>query len=257
MVIIGSTAIKYWFSDFNRVPKDLDVVCYEGEELNLILDYERIERLPNSVLLDYLKSVNYNNKYLSPDLLYTLKMSHAVGWQINWEKHVFDIQFLKSKGCKLNKELFLDLYAYWNTTHEKNKRSDLAMSAEEFFDNAVKCPHDHDFLHTLINPTPTFNKVLKDGAEVEVSEEKFNSLSHEEKCDLVREEVFVMAYERKPKVHFLHGYSWMLKKFIINHAPLWEACWILENYIELHKAPYNFVEKINTELEKLGLETTK
>lgn len=251
MIIIGSEAIKYWYRDFPRQPKDIDIVLSEGEEISLIGSYTRIEKLKNPVLSLHYKS---NNKYLSPDFLYTLKMSHLF-WDINWEKHMFDLQFLKKKGCKLHKDLFYDLYNYWNIYHPKNKRSDLKMSAADFFDNAVKCDYSHDDIHTLLNTIPTYTKVLV--GEVEVGEDKFNYLNHDDKCALVVEEVMVMAWERFKSKDYRVAYSIMLKKFIISHAPLWEAIFIIENFIELHKPRFNYYDTINRGLEKIKPTTKK
>lgn len=241
MILIGSSAIKHWFSDFKRIPKDIDWISEKND--SKIIDGKRNEYLVNDIFKDY------SHPILLPNDLYTLKMSHLF-WDINWEKHLFDVQFLKSKGCILDKELFYKLYNYWNTIHPKNKRSVLNMSAKDFFDNALKSEISHDFIHTLLKDVPTYTKILKDGAEVEVDENKFNLLSFEDKCSLVEEEVMVMAYERY-KVDYRHAYSKMLKKFIISHAPLWEAIFIIENYVELHKAKYNYIKKIEEGLLKV------
>lgn len=240
-ILIGSKAIKYWFLDFPREPKDTDYACdteqVSGHQYN-------VENLYNPIICKHIGDTSL--KIASPYVLYTLKMSHMF-WDINWSKHMFDIQFLKGKGCILDKELFYNLYDFWNEYHGKNKRSDLKMTAEDFFDNAVECEHSHDYLHTLIKPIPTYTKILI--GEVEVGEEKFNVLSREEKLDLVREEVMVMAYERYPHMSYKLAYARMLKKFIINHAPLWEAIFIIENYIELHKPNFNYYKTINDGLK--------
>jgi len=81
---------------------------------------------------------------------------------------------------------------------------------------------------------------LKDGAEVEVSEEKFNLLSHDEKMELVREELYVMAFERLAGRSYKSAYLWMIKKFIMHHAPIWEVHFILANYRALHKPIINY-----------------
>ena len=238
MMLIGSHAIKYWFPDFKREPKDIDF-CVRNE-----IDYK-------------IKGVEFlYNPYLpveeicSPNNLYTLKMSHIFR-DVNWDKHVADIVFLKQKGCVLDYQLFLTLYNFWDEYFPKIKRSNLQMSAADFFNNNVKCEHNHDFLHTLINEYPTFNKVLI--GEVEVSEEKFNLLTFEEKCNLVYEEVYVMAAERFQGEHYLLRYMLMLKQFIMKHAPLWEAVFIMENYHILHKPQYDYLSAINTKLKKLDL----
>ena len=186
-LLIGSAAIKYWFPDFPRTPKDLDFIGSPSWDGQTIYDHAldivdftlRKEYHTNEVFRDY---VTHNN-IMRPNDLYTLKISHMF-WDIKWEKHMFDIQFLKSKGCKLDRELFDKLYDYWNVVHGKNKRSDLKMSAKDFFDNALK-EYNHDQLHELLTPVPMYKKVLKDGAEVEVDENKYNQLTYEEKLDIL------------------------------------------------------------------------
>lgn len=241
-VLIGSAAIKYHFPDFPRKPKDYDFIG--TKENDTLVDNEiRKEFLANPIF------DNYDDDIMRPDDLYTLKISHLF-WNINWEKHLHDVQFLKSKGCLFKKELFLKLYDYWNVVHGKNKRSDLKMSAEDFFDNALK-EYDHDQLHYLLTPVPTFTKVLKDGAEVEVDENKFHKLTFEEKLELVREEVYVMAYERLGGRDYRTAYSWMLKKFIMNHAPMYEALFIIDNHKVLYKPNINYKQKLDYELSRI------
>ena len=236
MLLIGSSAIKYHYPDFPIVPKDIDYAV----SLRRSND-KGVEYLYNDVIGDL-------NGIASPDVLYTLKISHVIGWDIKWEKHMFDIQFLKKKGCLLDRNLFERLYKFWNLQNSINNRSNLDMSAKDFFNNALKTPHD--YYHTLLNPTPIYTKILKDGAEVDVSEEKFNKLTFEEKCDLVREEVMVMAYERYKNVNYMSAYSKMLKKFIINHSPLWEGLFIIENFIILHKPLFNYFKTISDKINK-------
>lgn len=237
MILIGSTALKYWYPDFPREPKDKD---YAVTSLDNLKSTKETEYLLNPVFCDYVYNRNmydHTSCMAAVDELYTLKLSHMF-WDVNWNKHLYDIQWLNERGCKIIIPLFYELYDYWNKFHSKNKRSDLKMSANSFFNNALKSEYDHDWLHTLINPIPTFNKVLI--GEVEVSEDKFNDLTFEEKCDLVQEEIYVMAWERMPNKDYRQAYEIMLKKFIISHAPLWEALFILTNYKHLYKPLINY-----------------
>jgi hypothetical protein len=238
MILIGSCAIKNWYPDFPRKPKDIDYIISEFKENDRI---NNIEYHKNPIL------ENYNENILNPDDLLTLKVSHLF-FDIFWEKHMFDVQFLLSKGCKINEELFTKLYSYWNTIHGTNKRSNLNMSKEDFFNNALNCPYDHDTMHTYLKNPPTYTKILEDGEDVLVSEDKFNFLSEIEKADLVREEVYIMAFERYSKLDYREAYDKMLKKFIINHAPLWEALWIIEHYHNVRKAGFNFIEFLNNKI---------
>jgi hypothetical protein len=250
-VIIGSTCLQYWFPEFKRKCKDLDIAI-EGESFSDVSGDMKIEYLQNPIIATKFA----HERFLNKDALYTLKISHVIGWDIFWQKNLNDILFLTEKGCKLDKELFLELYEYWNKVHSKNKRSDLTLTAEQFFDNAVQCEWDHDKAHEVLighsyfkgQKEPTYKKVLKDGFEVDVDEDKFNLLSHEEKCNLVREEVYLMAAERWPKDKFWIAYDKMLKKFILNHAPIWEALFILLNYKDIYKPEFNFLEYLKIQM---------
>ena len=250
-ILIGSHALKHHFEDYPREPKDKDfAVNQEG-----VKSSPEVEYLYNPVLHKWYADTEVFEKVdqiiIDPNELYTLKMSHLM-WDLNWDKHAYDVMWLKDKWCKVIPELFYALYDFFKVLHGGNKRSDLEMTSEEFFDNAIVCDYEHDDLHTLLKETPTYTKVLKQGAEVEVSEDKFNELTFEEKCDLVREEVHVMAWERMAgKLKWHHAYSIMFKKFIISHAPMWEALFILDNLAVLSKPTFNYFEQIENNLYKL------
>lgn len=179
-LIIGSTALKHWFpNDYPREPKDLDIVV---ESTVGKVNTEEVEYFENPVILKYQKK-----GHIEPALLLTLKMSHMF-WDFRWKKHMWDIQYLLDKGFIHDDEILDELIEYWKEIKPKIKRSNLEMTAEDFFTNAVNDDeHEHNFLHTLINPVPMYTKLLKDGAEVELDENKWNKLSFEEKCDVVFE----------------------------------------------------------------------
>ena len=244
-VIIGSTAIKSYFPDFPREPKDLDIVA-RPEQAEAVKELwgqgkVKVEILENPIILEKAQSI-----HLDPDLMLTLKMSH-LAWDINWEKHMFDVQFLLNKGAKYDVAIFNELYEYWNQYHGKNKRSDLKMTAAEFFDNALK-DYDHDHLHTLINPVPTYTEMLRDGEEVDIDEKKFEAAPIEKKDSLIREEVYVMAFERFGRLHHRPAYSKMLKKYLISHAPMYVFLYAIENYIKLCRPEYDFIKVIEEKL---------
>jgi len=239
-VLIGSTVIKKYYPDFPRIPKDIDYAVDK-----YIKNEDGIEYLLNPIIC----SMYANGGEINLNHLLTLKVSHLF-WDINWEKHMFDVQFLLSKGLKIDIDLFYKLYEYWNTYHNKNKRSDLKMTSKDFFNNALKCEYSHDWLHTLLKNPPTFMLVLKDGAEVDVCEDKFNALSFQQKCDLVFEEVAIMGFERYSHLYYKTAYSKMLKKFIISHAPLWEALFIIENYKLLLIPKFNFLQFLTNKIHE-------
>jgi len=245
MILIGSKAIKHHYPEFPREPKDIDYIVNTNSNLK---SGNGIEYLQNPIIYNRYKP--FTNTIVSKDDLATIKASHLF-WDIKWEKHMFDLQFLLKNDCEINEELFFKLYEYWNGFHSKNKRSDLKMSKEDFFTNKINySQNQHDDLHKIINPNPVYEMCLLDGKEVELDENKFNSLSHENKLEFVREEVMVMAYERYSELGYKIAYSKMLKKFIISHAPLFSLIFILENFIELHKPKYNYIKQINNGLQK-------
>jgi len=260
---IGSVAIKHWYPDFTREPNDIDILhkdnasylSTKGNHRQIIID-GKLKRIEDHYIPALSKYMIEYDGYLHPNILLTLKVSH-IFWDIFWDKTMWDIQFLLKKGHKIMPNLFCELYEYWNTVHTKNVRSKLDMTAEDFFDNALTCEYSHDWLHTLIQDYPTFNKVLKDGAEVEVDESKFNNLTFEDKCNLVTEEVMIMAYERYGNMDYRRAYGRMLKKFIMNHAPIWEALFIIKNYNILYRPNFNYINHINNKIKENGTNIVK
>ena len=240
MLVIGSTAIKNYFPDFNRTPKDLD---YAVEDSTKFKNGNGIEYLSNPIILK-----RQNEGYLKPNLMLSLKISHLFH-DINWFKHIYDVQFLLSKGIDYDKNLVNELIPFWNDTHKKIRRSNLGLNKEDFFDNAVNEDTDqHDYLHTLINPIPMYTLLLKDGAEVELDESKWDNLSYEGKCDVVFEETAVMAWERYKENHWREAFKIQLKDNIIKHFPSYIAMFAIENYRTLERPKFNYRELINSKL---------
>lgn len=243
-ILIGSKAIKYHYPDFKREPKDTDYAVATKEKR----PYKKgVEYLYNPVLY----RAGYGGFDVLPSMaLCTLKASHLC-WDINWPKHMFDLQFLLGKGNTIHMPLFLELYKFWNSYHSKNKRSDLKMSKDDFFSNSVNYDtEEHDETHKILNLIPVYTLVLAEGKDVELDESKFHDLTFEQKENFVREEVMVMAYERYSAMNYKVAYSRMLKKFIINHAPLFALEFILTNFALLHKPKFNFIKTINDGLHK-------
>lgn len=242
-LIIGSTAIKHYFKDFPREPKDLDVavISKRGLEGNRVNSTEFLE---NPIILKH-----QDSGYLKPDLMLTLKMSHLF-WDINWDKHLYDCQFLFDKGCTYDLKLLQELRCYWDTVHPKIRRSNLEQDKGDFFTNSVnKDTDEHDYLHTLLVDRPAYTKILKDNAEVELDENKWSNLTFEEKCDVVIEEAMVMAFERySGKLNFIKAYNRQLKDNIKKHYPEFIALFAIENYITLEKPMFNYFNKIENGL---------
>lgn len=240
-LIIGSTALNYHFKDFHRKSKDLDYVVRDRK---LYSREEGVEYLENPVILKY-QTVGY----LSPKLMTSLKVSHLL-WETNWDKHMYDLQFLLKKGFTWDVTLVKELRVYWEQVLPKVRRSQLEQSKEEFFTNGVNDGvEEHDYLHSLLAKIPAYTKILKDGAEVELDESKWNNLSFEEKCDVVFEETAVMNFERRPKLDYRVGYKRQLQENIQKHFPEFISFWAIENYIALERPKYNYIKTIENELQ--------
>jgi hypothetical protein len=236
MIVIGSTAMKVHFPDFNRVPKDLDIAV----ETEIKSNNKGIEYLFNPVLFKY-----SNDVFLNPDMLLSLKVSHLF-WDINWEKHMWDVQFLLSKESKLNLDYIKEQIKFWEEYLPKVRRSKLDMSKDDFFNNAINEDSDeHDLLHKKLRETPAYTKLLKDGCDVELDESKWYNLDFQERCDVVYEETAVMAFERyKSELYWKAAFNRQLKDNIIKHFPFFIAIFAIENYKLLSNPKENYQNKL-------------
>jgi hypothetical protein len=75
-------------------------------------------------------------------------------------------------------------------------------------------------------------------------------LTYKEKCNLVKEEVMVMAWERGRKTeNYFTAYTWMFKRFFMHHAPIWEAKFIIENWTQLCVPTFDYFKTINNGIQ--------
>jgi len=155
LVLIGSEALKRRFPDFAREPEDMDIATTDKSS-TVFLGEAKYDYLHNPILCArYEDSGCCLRGYgiATPEELLTLKMSHIFWEDAAFDKTMWDIQFLLSKGVEYDPELYDELYAFWPTQRGEIKKSDLTLDKKEFFKNAINYDeHEHDFLHTLINP---------------------------------------------------------------------------------------------------------
>lgn len=238
-VLIGSHAMKYWYPDFHREPKDTDYAVIT-ETCTEVKDGNTIEYLHNPHVVRYCKE-----GIASPNTLLTIKMSH-VFWDKNPDKTLADIMFLRRKDVYPDMYLYAILREFWKHKFGPIRKSDLTLSKGEFFNNAINSNQEieHDDLHYALSDNPAYIQTLKDGCEVETCQKKFEALPFEEKCRVVREECFVMSYERFNNLNYRHAYAIMLKKFLVNHAPDYMQIFMLLNWEAIQKCPFDFMSKI-------------
>jgi hypothetical protein len=239
-VLIGSRAIKHWFPDFPREPKDTDIVTdtppwgYQGSGL----EYHNIPPL-----IDRIEEISVNG-VLTANALYTLKVSHAF-WDNKWEKTLFDIVWLRRKGCVLT-HLVDVMYPYWCNKFGEPKRQDLDQSKEAFFNNALRNQDRHDDLHKILKNPPTYTKILVD--EVKTSDKLFAGLSYEDKLSLIHEETCVMAYERLAGRDYRSAYIAQMKDMILRHLPFEQALFAVVEFDKLKMPFINYKKEIENEL---------
>lgn len=259
MYITGSRAIRHWFPDFPRDPVDLDFFVND-KGLKSPNTPDKIEYLYNPIICQKMEKGGHE-QYVPPRMLLTNLMSH-IFWQDDYksfEKHMFSIQFLLDKGVKFDKELFYELYEWWPEIHGKNRRSDLNLSSDVFFNNAINPGQvvSHDELHYLIleeGQEPAYKQILI--GEVLTCDEKFDNLPHKEKIKIIQEESIAMAFERYkgtlPAVRYLK----QLRKMITGHLTIEEAIFAIVNYKELTSLAKDakfYWNRVNQKLKDRGL----
>ena len=244
-LIIGSTAIKHWYPDFKREPKDLDLI--DTETYMSTKEVERLWIHQFQELLD----INIDDRYLDPDSLLTLKLSH-LGWDILWEKHVADVEFLFSKGCVVDRGLYERLVKGWIRKHGKKWASLKGKDSTTFFEDAVARKYNHDSIHEIvaIYDKPLYEQLIHEG--VQCSEKGFEKLSYEDKIYLVKEEVWVTALERYLipndfKYSATLAYQQALKKLATTMSSGWFKFFILSNIHTLRKCrDRSYIDKFKT-----------
>lgn len=245
MLIFGSTALKHWFPDFSRTPRDLDIIGSgtnsKGVEYHFNPGFQ------------YILDNNIDSKYVDPNFLYTIKMSHA-GWDIRWDKTMMDIQFLKSKGCEVDLTLFNLLLNDWNKIHY-NKKVKLTGTTENFFNSNITRKLNHDELHHFVkfNDNPMHERIRPDKESVNVSKSLWDSLSFDDKFKCALEEAYVFALERysdyPPKISLYKA----LKQLITKSTKGYFNYFLIDNFMELWNNDLtNFKCKYNKYRELYG-----
>ncbi|QDP59484.1 MAG: hypothetical protein GOVbin4162_58 [Prokaryotic dsDNA virus sp.] len=248
MIIVGSTAAKYWWDDW-RDPNDLDL--WHGENsIYMKGDGEDVHILPNEVM----RLIPDIDGYAPPDVLYTIKLSHS-GWDNHaWEKHKQDALLMQSKGCKLIPALYDALVQHWRGELGNKDFLSLSQNKEDFFTDNVTYVYDHDWLHSVVSypNDPVYSKILKDGEDVLVDKEKFNSLPFEQQVRMFREEMTVIAMERwvipsKGKICWWRAWQWSLRKTITSLTKGWATSFIVLNLEHFIKPEYSYFKNIMEE----------
>lgn len=216
MYIFGSNLIKKLFNDF-REPNDEDWVTNdESKVLESIVGKKEYYYIPFSP-----------DREMTANEIYTLKVSHAI-YDIHWRKTMSDIRFLQIKGCEIIPELLIKLRDFWVTIHGEQKRVDFEIDAGKFFDDKVRRKINHDDLHKMLNPNPTYLKMIINDVNPDI--DKFNNLSETDKKELLFEEAFVISLERFNKQPNKLSYNKAQQNLVTRLHPIWLADFIILNW---------------------------
>lgn len=200
--IFGSTAIAHWFDDYPNTPKDIDYIADTPFLLDIPKTSGEEHHVVPTKLFDKLELLNNGEKtYLSPDLLYTIKVSH-LHWRGNngkWWKHLKDVVFLQQKGCVIVDDVYDDFYKLWCEKFGDKSNISLKKATENFFNDGVERERNHDWMHQYfkVDEKPAYMYALQSEDSPMMSQYKFSMLPeyHQSLCAL--EEMFVVSAERK------------------------------------------------------------
>ena len=243
-LIYGSTAIKYWFSDF-RDPKDEDIISDDYIKQNKNEDIHWIDEFL------YLKVHNKDEKYVDPNFLYTIKMSH-LSWNIwNWDKHMRDTIFLKNKWCKIDYDFYSLLMKWWWRVHWK-KNIKMNVINDWFFKERIKRKYDHDWLHEqyAFYDRPLNERIREDLNSPLCSKKLWDELPKEDKIKCALEELYVLTTERyifiDNPIPLSFAKTKMLKQMIVSTTSWWFNLFLKENFYLLRVIePEHIINKIN------------
>jgi len=238
-IIFGSTAIKHWFPDF-REPKDLDVIDTE-------LDYLKYPKGSNEVFNSPTLSTLAPQEYLGKDLLLTIKIAH-LSWDIKWDKHMADVQFLLSKDCKLDRVFYHFIFNDFQNVHGK-KQVHMDVPETDFFTQSITRSIPHDELHELVklSSEPMHKLIREDLSKPYCSESLFNQLSEDERLMCAVEEVFVIALERYSDYPIKISRYKALKQLITSMTTGWFNIYLIVNFKKIMEFPLDKLKEIRND----------
>lgn len=244
-MIIGSYAAKAHFPDF-REPKDVD--AFSSVSMHNVETFWH-ETFPAEWDGD---------RMADPVLLYTNKVSHAF-WDLHgtWNKHMSDIHFFQRKGVEFDRAAYDILLPVWKASHGR-KRTNLAMTKDEFFSDAVTRIYDHDSIHDSVayGERPMYERILKDGEEVLVDNAKFWAMSEQDKFRTVREEIYATALERWiiPSNYTASPRAAYARAAKLTVTSLFKGEWALYlvlNWQHLYKPDFDYVSRHRSRMDRL------
>lgn len=233
-ILIGSRALNYWYPDM-KINFDTDWDIISNRQIDFddpihfkiewhdawLLNNEEFERYTDkNYTLDILGQKVY---ICNPVGLSIIKRSHL--WRnIKFDKHITHYhKYLKKHSTHYDDIDKLLLKQRIRMTMEKYPQGNpnLMQSKEDFFNDAVVKKYDHDYLHELFayHDKPLYTRLLRQADLAWCDEDKWLSLSHEDKLRCAAEEVQVIATER-----FLIPNNWKCSSKLSYNKALGKLC---------------------------------
>lgn len=232
MLIIGSRAAKYWYSDFRNPNKDWDIITtlpelldWQNQNKRIIIEliprqcgtkykchlkngtkieFEIAEAYPSSQeLLSIYKADTGDLKYAEPHHLLLIKKSH-IHLPIHWWKNITDYHWLKNRIGELrteDKPLWRKRKREIDARHKRGSFK-FNVSNEEFFGRSMKAVgriYVHDDIHQAVafEEAPLYQSIKTDPSLAACSDGLFREMAHSRKIKTIQEEMIVIALERK------------------------------------------------------------
>lgn len=209
-MLIGSRALSYWFGMKPKEDADWDIISSSQNIFNNSADI-KIE-WHDPYLLNNKRLYQYTDELHTIDLLgEKVYVCNPVGLGVIKRSHLWrELKFSKNitHWHKYLKVFVPNYTSYdWHMLEERTRMThelypqgnpNLMQSKEDFFDDAVKKQHDHDYLHELFAyyDKPLYTTLLRNSDLAWCEEGKWKKLSHEDKLKCIAEEVQVIATER-------------------------------------------------------------
>lgn len=252
-IVIGSEAMRRHFPDFKRKAGDIDYMVDEITE-------KSTREVEYHVIPPLMKRMKPDQDCIFINQLYTLKVSHSY-WNIHWEKTMYDIKFMTSRGCQVDWNLHDELYEFWSEKYRK-KRVNLNKKTEDFFDDMVDREFSHDDLHEVVKyyDQPLYKGLLVTPEKPLLSKDAFFDQSLLDRIRTAKEEAMAIALERfylPEKTHSLKvAYMRALKVLITSATKGWFPTFMVLNFEEISKLDFKAVE-LKERLQELKLERLK
>jgi hypothetical protein len=304
MLLIGSCAARAQFPSF-REPHDIDFVCTEEQMHKYVKKNEEIGNIvdglePKSIdhwackitsgisLLKWVefgiaKDGNSSERILQRcgttsfapvDVLMMIKKSHLY-WQLNFDKHIKDYHFFKSKGVVLDDELKDILKQRIKETEVrvgKPMTPSLKQTKDAFFGQSAKRVtyyFDHDNIHQVMahKEKPMYTYMQKEEDEVFCTKAMWETFSIKDRVQCVQEEAYVIAIERKilPMLFgggspwsAINAYKWSVMRVCTSLSSGWFREAAIELWQEIMDA-YNpeYVTKFLTAVDSGSIKKVK